>query len=72
MLITMTDPFTGYVNTMNVECTHEQFKAWKGGAMVQDAMPDVPAEQREFLMTGIMPTSWKETFGGIDDDVDDE
>jgi len=30
--------------------------------MVQDAFPDMKAEDREFLMTGITPAKWNEMF----------
>lgn len=28
-----------------------QYDAWMGGAFVQDAMPDMPADDREFLIS---------------------
>lgn len=31
-------------------------------AMIQDAFSELPAEQREFLITGITPSEWDETF----------
>lgn len=30
---------------------------------VQQAFPELDAEHREFLLTGITPEEWKETFG---------
>ena len=32
------------------------------GALIQDAFPDLDADQREFLMTGITPAEWAEMF----------
>lgn len=37
--------------------------AWKNGQMIQDAMPNIPAEEREFIITGITPEFWQATFG---------
>lgn len=36
---------------------------WRSGAYIQDAMPHVSAEDREFLISGITPTYWNEVFG---------
>ena len=35
---------------------------WLKGAYVQDAMPDVSADDREFLISGISPTGWDQLF----------
>lgn len=32
--------------------------AYRQGALIQNAMPSVPAGEREFLMTGISEESW--------------
>ena len=63
MRITRTSMFTGKVHTLEVPCTEAQLHAWQGGMYIQDAMPDVPADLREFLMTGTTPTEWDEMFG---------
>lgn len=36
---------------------------WRSGAYIQDAMPHVSVEDREFLISGITPTYWNEIFG---------
>ena len=33
------------------------------GMHAQDAMPSVPADDREFLISGISPAGWKRAFG---------
>ena len=33
------------------------------GEPVQDAMPRVSADDREFLISGISPAGWKQAFG---------
>jgi hypothetical protein len=40
-----------------------QLHRWMDGALIQDAMPNLNAEQREFLITGITPSEWNEAFG---------
>ena len=46
----------------SVTITEEQHHNWKGGMLIQDAMPNVPLEDREFLISGISPEGWKQLF----------
>jgi hypothetical protein len=62
MLICNKSQISGNVNTMDLNVTLEQIKAWKGGALAQDAFPQLDADGREFLMTGITPAEWNEMF----------
>lgn len=39
-----------------------KYYAWKDGALVQDAFPDLKPEQREFLISGITPSEWEAMF----------
>lgn len=40
------------------------FYSWASDRVpIQDAMPDVPKEQREQLVSGTCPDCWKEYFG---------
>lgn len=62
MLIVKKCPFSGYINRWEIPVTEAQLKSWNDGALIQNAMPNLSAEQREFIMTGITPTEWKKTF----------
>ena len=42
----------------------EGYRKWREGALIQDALPDCTADEREFLITGICPECWGKTFGG--------
>ena len=55
--------FTGIEHTMEIPCTEAQLTAWHNGMLIQDAMPNVPTELREFLMTGVTPDEWRAIFG---------
>jgi len=66
--ITKRDPFTGKMNTRDIPVTQAQLNAWQNGMLIQRAMPNLSADDREFLMTGITPESWADTFGGGDAD----
>ena len=63
MTITKTSPLTGNVNTMDMDVSEEQIAAWQGGVLIQQAMPNLTPDEREFLMTGYTPEDWKEIFG---------
>ena len=42
------------------------YLAWNKGALIQDALPTLSADEREQLMTGICPSCWDTSFGGTD------
>jgi len=62
VLIKRTSPFSGETNTREIPVTQEQLDNWKNGTLIQVAMPDINADDREFLMTGITPKEWDDTF----------
>ena len=63
MLITKIDPLTGIENTLDISVTSEQLDAWMQGELIQNAMPHLSADDREFIKTGIMPDSWDRVMG---------
>ena len=62
MLITRTSPFTGTTITINIDVTQAQLDAWQAGTLIQDAMPNLSPDEREFIKTGITPEEWEELF----------
>ena len=62
MLITKTSPFSGDTNVMDIDVTEEQIALWESGVPIQNAMPNVSADEREFIMTGITPEEWDSAF----------
>jgi len=60
---TATDPKKEMVVDMDINLISAMWYRWQmKGMMVQRAFERLTAEQREFLMTGITPTEWKEIF----------
>ena len=55
---------TGDVNTMDLPTTIGKLTKWRealrvGSApLIQDEFPELNADQREFLLTGITPEEW--------------
>jgi hypothetical protein len=47
--------------------TQDQLDAWAEGELIQEAMPHLTADQREFILTGITPSEWNAAFGELDE-----
>ena len=47
MLIERESPFSGNKNVMNIDVTEEQIASWQGGQLIQEAMPNLSADERE-------------------------
>jgi len=63
MKIVRTSRLTGNTSAMELPITKEQLAAWVDGELIQNAMPQLNADQREFVMTGITPDEWAKAFG---------
>lgn len=68
MKITRISAVTGIERTRDIDVTQEQMDRWAGGQKIQDAMPDVSEDDREFILTGITPDEWDATFADDDDE----
>jgi len=60
MLVGKRSMMSGTLNEMNIEVSEKQITLWMEGALIQEVMPDLSADEREFLMTGITPSEWRE------------
>jgi hypothetical protein len=56
---------TGKVHSVTI--TGGDLAAYELGLNIQDAMPNVTADDREFLMSGISPEGWALTFKETED-----
>ena len=63
MKITRTSMFTGVTRTLDLPVTQEQLDSWESGTLIQEAMPQLSADDREFVMTGVIGPEWDEEFG---------
>ena len=63
MLIRRKSIISGDTNSMVLPITSTQLDRWTGGDLIQNVFPDLSADQREFLMTGITPEEWNQNFG---------
>ena len=62
MKIEKRDPITGKTNTLDIPITEQQLSRVRlrneTGEYIQNIVPNLSADHREFLMTGIMPATW--------------
>ena len=68
MIIQRKSPLTGELNSREIDICQSQIDAWEGGMLIQDAMPDVSKDDREFIMSGSTPVDWDKMFGGFEDE----
>jgi hypothetical protein len=68
MKITRESTLTGLTRTLDIDVTQEQFNRWQSGSYIQDAMPHLSADDREFLISGITPDEWNKAFPDDDED----
>lgn len=62
MLITRKSMATDVERTLDLNVTQEQIDAWQAGMLIQKAMPQLAAAEREFIKTHITDEEWKEMF----------
>lgn len=63
MLIKRKSIYSGVISEMDIDVTPTQINAWYWqGELIQNAMPNLSAQEREFMMSGITPTEWDEMF----------
>ena len=71
MIITRTSPLTKIENSIEIEVTTEQIARWQDGENIQDVMPTLTHEEREFIMTGFTKEDWIYLLSSTEDDCDD-
>jgi hypothetical protein len=68
MQITRTSSVSGKTRTLDLPVTQAQIDAWHLGATIQQAMPNLSDDQREFILTGITAEEWDATFPEDEED----
>ncbi len=73
VFVTRNSPFSGEVHTLEIPCSPTAYRDYMAGktGMIQEALPNVPAELREFILTGITPEEW-DKYIGSDDEPEEE
>ena len=66
--ITRTSMLSDITRSMFLDITQEQIDAYNKGALVQHAFPNLSADEREFIITGITSAEWDEAFAEEEDE----
>jgi len=53
MIIERKSILSGKTSSMDLPITQLQYDLWRNGMLIQDVMPEIGVEQREFLITGM-------------------
>lgn len=72
MNITRTSWVSGEVNTLDLPITQQQLDLYAAGALLQDAFPNLNADEREFIKSGITAEEWDSLFGGPEEEEEQE
>ncbi len=59
---------SGITRTMELPITEEDYQEWLSGALIQEAMPHLTDDEREFLITGITADEWDEAMTEWEED----
>ena len=66
-LFTKSSMATGKVSSRDIPITLEEHVRWKEGSVpIQRMFPNLSADDREFLLTGITPEEWEESFKEVE------
>jgi len=60
--------FSGIERTLDLPITEAQIADWQAGGLIQNVMPELSADEREFVMTGVTAQEWSTEFGDENDD----
>lgn len=72
MKISKISHLTGEYNTREIDITIDQYNDWqnvlenKSRRPIQDVLPNLSADDREFMISGITPEEWDNAFGSDD------
>ena len=58
MLIEKVSMLTNKVHIREIDVTREQVENWQGGMLIQEAMPNLSIDDREFIQTGTTADEW--------------
>ena len=62
MQVTRKSLISGVAHTMDLAGTNNQLRRWRAGELIQNVMPHLTSEEREFLISGSMPDEWDEVM----------
>ncbi len=70
MQVTRKSQLTQITHTFDLNVTNEQLLAHANGKPAQDAFPQLNADDREFIISGITKEEWEQAFPAFDEKED--
>lgn len=71
-IVTNISPLTGKENKMTIDVTIDQIQSWEGGVLIQNAMPNLSPEEREFMISGYTVDEQRLIFGSGEEEEEEE
>jgi len=66
--VTAKSSITGIMHTRRIPCSAGEIRYWQSSRRtVQSVLPELSPDDREFLISGITPEEWEQTFGQEED-----
>ena len=63
MIITRISPITGKSNSFDIPVSEEEMYDWYySDKPIQQSLPDLTPDEREFILSGITPDEWDSIF----------
>jgi len=70
MLITKTSRMTGEEHTREIAVTDSEITDWEtSGKLIQEAFPNLSADDREFILTGVTPEEWAYAMAEVENGI---
>ena len=66
MIVRRPNIFTGKVRELELNVTQEQIHRWRSGELIQNVFPDLSTDEREFLISGLLPDEWEQMMKEVD------
>jgi hypothetical protein len=66
--IEVTGPYYDRPGSRTVTITVEGLRQYGRGAMIQNAFPELSADDREFLISGMSPEGWDSMCGSLSEE----
>lgn len=62
MIVERTSIYSGKTRTKDLPITQAQLDRWDKGELIQNVFPNLSADDREFLITGMTEEEWNDLF----------
>ena len=72
MIITRVSQFSGIEREMDLPISQDQLDRIDSGELIQNVLPNLSEDDREFLLTGATPEEWDDAFSDKELDFNDD